>query len=102
MTLRDIRSLVRSYLMRELQNKQYAGQITTMTNKEIDAAINTASKQLLSETELLLASETVTLTDGVGTVTGKLIKLVRVEVADSKIGWLYKQSIREAWPIGGV
>ena len=102
MTLRDIRSLVRSYLTRELQNKQYSGQHITMTNKEIDNAINLASQQFLSQTELLLGSETVTLTAGVGAIVAKTINLHRIEIADKKIGWLYKQSIKEEWPIGGV
>jgi len=68
------------------------------TDDEINALIDHASKMFLEETGLLETSETVTVTSGVGTITGNVIQVKRVEISNKPVGFIYKHAYDEDLP----
>lgn len=98
MTRKEIRSHVRANLVRLFRdvNEQIGVQYT---DAEINDLINEASRQFLLETELLQGSELVTVTSGVGNISGNVIRVSRVEIDDEPVDWLNTLNFPEELPI---
>jgi hypothetical protein len=97
MTLKQIRSHIRSHLVRMMQDKEFL-QEHQWTDREINAMINEAYRMFLQDTEILHGSSTVTLTSGVGTLPDDVISIRRVEVNGEPIGRLGVKSYNGALP----
>lgn len=97
MTLKQIRSHVRSQLVRLAQDKSML-QEHQWTDRELNAMINEAYRMFLQETEILHGSSTVTLTSGIGTLPDDVITIRRVEVDSEPIGRLGVKSYNGALP----
>lgn len=99
MDLREIRSIVRSNIVRLMNNKDQFGQASHWTDTELNAYINQASKLFLEQTDILQDSDTVTVTNGVGTLPANIIKVHRVEIDNKPAGILYKHTYDSDWPV---
>ncbi len=97
MTLKQIRSHIRSHLVRMMQDKEFL-QEHQWTDREINAMINEAYRMFLQDTEILHGSSTVTLTSGVGTLPDDVISIRRIEIDDEPIGRLGVKSYNGALP----
>ncbi len=97
MNLKQIRSHIRSHLVRMMQDKELM-QEHQWTEREINALINEAYRMFLQDTEILHGSSTVTLTNGVGTLPDDVISIRRVEVDSEPIGRISVKSYNGALP----
>jgi hypothetical protein len=97
MTLKQIRSHIRSHLVRMMQDKEFL-QEHQWTDREINAMINEAYRMFLQDTEILHGSSIVTLTSGVGTLPDDVISIRRIEIDDEPIGRLGVKSYNGALP----
>lgn len=99
MTLKQIRSQIRSQLVRITQNTDNLTEQGQFTDSEIDLYINEASRIFCEETGLLATSATVTVTDGVGDVPTGFLAAKRVEIGDEPIGRLNRIGFSKDLPV---
>lgn len=80
MTLKEMRSHIRSQLVRVAQNTKHLGPGADWTDSELNAKINEAYRMFLFATEMIHETADVTVTSGVGTAPTGLISIKRVEI----------------------
>jgi len=99
MTLKQIRSHVRSQLARLAQDEREAGAQSQFTDAEVDNFINEASRIFCEETGILSTSGTVAISAGVGTLPTGFLAVKRIEIDSEPIGRMNRLSFNEDLPV---
>jgi len=97
-TRKQIRSLIRNYLIGLTNNTDEVGTQSRYPDTFLNSLIDEASKRFLEKTELLEGNETVAVDNGSGTITGAVIKIKRIEISGEPIGWVYTDAYDEDLP----
>jgi len=101
MDRRAIRSQLRSFLLRLRNDTSQLGSNQEFTDGELNNFIEEASKLFCAETGILEGTEDVVVSNGVGTITGSVISVKRIEVNKKPANWIYKDAFDEDWPAIG-
>jgi hypothetical protein len=93
MTRKQIRSKIRTELFRLTDDHSELGSQSKWPDLELNDLIDHVSKIFCEETGLLETSETVAVTSGVGTITGSVVQIKRIEIDSKPQGWAYESEV---------